>query len=584
VDQETLDIILEIRDEGLDAIHDVKDGIADLTGQIDKLILVEATASLAAAEFYASQKAVGDVAQDNQRKVGGMNPILAALGQQWGNLTGLTQAIIISIVALTTVFEPFGAVVLAATTTWAGFIAGLAGSAAAIAIAGGGFAALAAGVVALTDFSFTAQQTQIKDQIAALATQREELIAAEKWGKTQQEEYTESVDALKAKLANLHDPLGDFEGALRGVGQALGNEAAPATQQMIDALTPLLPLVESTGKGIVDWFSSRLPGAIIAIGPPLQVISQVGTKMGEDWGHFFDDMEGRVPALTPLLGKLGDQGERALEGLLNNLVRLTDWFTTEEPKMEPVLKASADAIGGTFSGILQKAADLVDFMATHWPEISKNVQQVVGDIKAGWDLARPAFDGMLQDFADLGPSVKDDQKNVDDFHTSLKDLTAAIVIAVTVIGELVVIAVELAVVLRDINQKINDVYTALNRFISWLNSEGFLGPIGIAISILDTLAGKLEAITGVHDVHVNVITTGNLGSGPGTGSTGGTGEGSPNISTAALFPSSGGGTPVVVQASRSGGAVVNNFYITHPDGLQITAAVEKYLAEALGST
>lgn len=352
MDKATIDIILKAKDEGLDAIKDMRDALKDLQRQAVETNAILGVMALTGFATQNATQAIADTigklgpanqaaAQATQANTAAAGPLAAAMAFLGANIAAVLIGLgVLALLLLgPLVLALAGAIVLTAA-----FAAGVIAVAGSLALAFIPLAALSFGVVTLADRLglVTGPMTNLKDSLADMA---------DKWGA----------------------------------------KAAPMATQIINWLDSLVPKVQAAGLALLDWFGQRLPTV-------MQIASQtVNTLMGafQAWatvvGKFIDTMSaaGRAPELQNMFAMILSVGVQALSGLLDNMVRLSDWFMQRLPQLGPIVGQIFSAMGSSIQEVAKKAGELVDWFIRNWPEISKQAGQV-------WSVLGPILGNIIK--------------------------------------------------------------------------------------------------------------------------------------------------------------------------------------------
>lgn len=284
---------------------------------------------------------------------------------------------IIGYIVITTAY------LLGLVTILATFIAGLAAGAIVLGIAAGALGGMAAAVVYLTDRLFTT-------------------------GKI------------------LTDPLLGLENNLNRMADAWGYKAAPMAAQIISWLNSLIPLVTQAGNALLNWFGPHLPDlfkianvAVSDFTAALQrlwnIIAPLVNSMIQSapiWEKLFNlILQLATGAVGWLIQKLADLAQwftivlpiilpivtgifegvgRAVTGLSYNVGELVAWFTWRLPAMRPIAESTLSGIGSAVKDLGKVLGNLVDWFLVHWPEITKDANDLYKAFKDGWTATAPS--------------------------------------------------------------------------------------------------------------------------------------------------------------------------------------------------
>jgi len=532
VDEETLEIILAAAAVGIDSIQDVARALREVENRMLQLTVVtaglmEATLANAAAQEVA-KKATNDNADANQKAI----PFITGLLNEFDKAPFLVQVLVVALIAATTVLLPFIEAVVGATVVLTGFTAGLAGLMATVLLALGPFALLGAAFVFLADKAFQSSTQALQDQVTALGVQRDQLIAAGQWGTAQQKAYTEHVAALKVEIAGLKDPMDGFKETLSQISNTIGTAALPVVGQLSDAVAKLAPGITAAGLEALQWFQNRLPAAMKTLEAAAGPVGDAVRRMAVSWGTFFDEVTARFPQIGPVAQKGLDILVGAVDGLLRNLIRLTDWFIKELPTMGPVVGQIFSWIGEHIQDLADIVAHLVDFFINHWPEITKNVQTTWDSIVRGWTQIEPTLKvelplalqlvAMMFQFMDQHGELT---------IRMLEALGATLVLSIVVLTLFYTAVVVVTTAVSQLFEWFQRVWQAIVNFEQLIegsligNIGKLAGILGAAASAAASLAGWLGRIPGLadaaaaHQAHVD-WSQGSI-SGGGGGSAGG---------------------------------------------------------------
>lgn len=328
-------------------MKDLKDAVADTNSKLDRLI-VTTEAAAAASLTLAAATATAATATS----AAGSAANSAAF-----SLFGMTGAMLVLVVAIATVLVVFAPMILlfaGAVVVVLAFAAGVVAVTTALALAFGPLALVTAGVIMLADRMFTSGQTLV-------------------------------------------DPLLKFETKLGDVADVWGKRATPMAAQMMDFFTGLLPVVQSAGNVVLTWFGQNLPTILQIAGLAVKDLEGAFKTLWTFFTVFFGSMKEHLPTFESFFGLLVQFGVGAIIGLISNLLKLSDWFLVRLPAMAPIVAAVFDGLGKFIQGFGKTAGDLVDWFIKNWPEIERTAQQTWDSLKAGWDFIAPMLRQLLPD-------------------------------------------------------------------------------------------------------------------------------------------------------------------------------------------
>lgn len=540
MDHATVEILLKAKEEGLDAIRDMKDALQDLRRQAEE---TNAILGVMALSGFATQNAITLLA-DAMTKVG---PANQAASQ------GAAQS--------TSVFGQLGGVVAFLAANIAVVLVSL-GVLALLLI--GPLVIALAGVIVLTT-AFAVGVTAVAASLALAFLP----LAALSFG----------VVALADRLGLVNGPMAALKDSISDMADKWGTKAAPMATQMINWLDSLVPKVQAVGLSLLDWFGQRLPMIMQIAGQTVTTLLGAFQQLGTVIGNFIDTMAGigratsNLPALQQMFALMLGVGVQAVTGLLSNLVQLSDWFLQRLPQLGPIIATIFGAMGSGIQEVAKKAGELVDWFIKNWPEISKQAAQVwsvmgpilgriiqwAGDavdwfvknwpkirdtaiwvfdqLKAGWDSVAPVFAVLIPAAGALVAFTFDYLSK----HTELVTAVIAILqlglfLIGGALGVTAVLIIALGLAASGIILVVGDLARAIGNLADKLSSaQGLAYGLAKALAILTHSAPPTIAITG-------------------PGSAGGTGAGGSASGGPMLAAQHGGmipglpGAPVVIQA------------------------------------
>jgi hypothetical protein len=234
-----------------------------------------------------------------------------------------------------------------------------------------------------------AQQTLLQQQ----AAQTKALAAAQQ---TLQTATTNLAKAQQAVAQSSGVQTGAFDGLVAAMGKMTQEwvaNALPALTQINDWLVnKILPAVDKLAEGVIYWFNQVIGPTIKSLQPAFDILFGQMGRAGGIFADFFSKMLARAPALTDIFKEFGKGGLAAFQGLLDNGIRLVDWFTSPDGfvKMRPIIDEILGGIGTAVQGGLSGIATFVTWVSTNWPTIAPVFQATVAAIGQFFtDLMKP---------------------------------------------------------------------------------------------------------------------------------------------------------------------------------------------------
>jgi hypothetical protein len=369
----------------------------------------------------------------------------AALGQIWSVALGtMVVGAVATAIALSPVIVELGA-----------FTVGLTAATSVMALGLGGFAALGAGILLLGNRTQEGQQ--------ALA-------------------------GLTAHVGQLAD--------------ALGKQAAPLMGPIITLLSGIADQVAHLGSQILEWLGARMGTVLQTATMFLNDILGNLADLGPVVGRFLDAFIARAPALAGLFDMMLAVGVKAVDGLLTNFLKLTNWFMARLPQMGAIAAGIMDRIGDALQNIAKFAGQVVDWFSVHWREIGDVAGQTFVAIAQGWSVVQAQLRTIQPHLGLVGDLFRYVRDHADQLKFYLQALGVVLgVVAVLVVGVVVALA-ELAAAAEALVQvvgfsrdRIGDAFSAIGSVANWLRNAvgGAFSSIGSTIrSVVDGIVGDLR--------------------------------------------------------------------------------------------
>jgi hypothetical protein len=341
MDEATVQLLLRVRQEGLDAINDVKSALGDL---LDQAVLTNSALMLMTPAMLGM--AAGTQAANTA--VSGTVPAASSAAFSLFGMSTATLAVVAAVALAVVVLAPFALLLVGIVVQLAAFAVGVAAVISVLGIAGVLLGAMAAGIVVL------AEKTNA-GQVA----------------------------------------FGQLSTSLSNMATALGQQALPMAQQMAQWAIGMVPLIQTLGQHILDWFGPRLPAILQIASTTAGMLLVAFNQLGAGVGAFLDKAIQMAPQLLPMFQILLSVGVQAVIGLLQNLLALSDWFLQRMPALAPIVGSVMSGIGTAIQAVGTVAGWVVDWFIRNWPQITSTAQQAFLMIKAGWDLVAPILQALL---------------------------------------------------------------------------------------------------------------------------------------------------------------------------------------------
>jgi hypothetical protein len=454
------------------AVLDMKDGIKDLTAAVgdvnERLVRLGMISAATTAAVYQLAIALGSTATTASATSGATNAAaFSFLGM------GTAMLVVVSIlVGLAVVLSPVLVMLVGVVVLLAAFAVGVVAVTAALALAFGPLAALTAGVVMLADRVFNSGVTSI-------------------------------------------DIMTKFTDKISDIADAWGVKAAPMAVKIMDFFTSLLDPVQKAGDAVLTWFGKNLPTILDIAGSSAKSLESVFGRLWALFTSFFGSMKDHLPTFEKFFGQLVGLGADAITGLVQNLLRLSDWFLQRLPQMAPIVSTVMGDMGNVIQGIGKVAGNVVDWFITNWPEITSTAQQTWDNLKAGWDTVAPILRYLLpqatQTLIGLWKELHDHSDQLKFALFLLAELfgilVAIILFVVTVAAGLVITLIE---VISWVQQLVTWIANGIQSFADWgKNTEALQLALDFMKSNLNLVITVLENMFGI--VSGNTIALDNIG-------------------------------------------------------------------------
>jgi hypothetical protein len=460
-DESTVQIMLRWSQENEQAVRDVQARLAEVTGQI---IGVNAA---------------------NLSQIGGL--LTAA--------TGWAQVAVWAGVAAV-VLAPIAALILSAAVALISFAAGAAATVAVMGAVVLGFGAIGAAVMLLgggggigSAAVLTTATTQLAAAKQALSDYNQLHTGPDTLSQKLAEEdltlrLAQAQTKYNAALAASQGPTGVLIAQLTQMKDTLALQAEPLAKMITTWVGGAVPAVTLLSQTIMTWFGERLPGVLRGISQVLKDLTPDFDNFGKFIGGVMDHVGPQIASVAEAFTRLALQG---VQGLITNLVRMSDWFQKELPKLGPIVAQIFGAMGSFIQGVASAWAGLNDWIVKNWKQTLDDAKIEVGKLSDAFkNLSDPKgnFQTSLKGFQDFGKALKD-----------ISDQTITVVDDIT----------KIAKALQPIADVLNAIESALNRNGLWIHNT-VLAPIDRAgrSSTQNTMPPGGGRMTTAPAIHVHV--------------------------------------------------------------------------------
>ena len=434
-DDATVEILLKVKEENFAAF-------TELTGQLDKLVAQAMVTNLIL-------RSTAAVTTDVQNATQAASAAGTAGIPVW---LGVAAAVAASVAVL----WPFVMLIGSAAIAMVSFTVGAAGFLAIGALVAGTFAAIGAGVLLLGGGGGVGSAAALDKTTIALANAKSALVEFDTIHKGalttaqsfQREQLVENQAKAQANYADAltrsQGPVGVLLAQFSQMKQTLADQAQPLAALITQWVGGAIPAVTQLGQSLMAWFGDRLP-------PVLAGISKIIKDLGPDFqafGQYFGGVMDKIgPMLAPITEAFARLALQGAKGLLDNLVRLADWFVKELPGLGPIVQQTLGKIGDFVQWVASNWATLTDHVVNKWAPTVANAMIALDQLQKWWkvngDTIKVFVGHVIDLLGNLNSVIKTwtDIYNFLDAHglapTTLLDAFNAIVDALSKIGGLV---------------------------------------------------------------------------------------------------------------------------------------------------
>jgi len=166
---------------------------------------------------------------------------------------------------------------------------------------------------------------------------------------------------------------GNFDKAIAPMKEALvdlENQARPLTREILAWAVQGVPAVAKLGSSMMTWFGHELPGILKDLGGLFRSLLPTIDQFGQFLGAMFDRNKGKI---APLLGEFIQFGVQGVEWLLTQLEDLSNWFIQRLPTYGPVVKSILGGAGKVVLDLVDAFGKFADYVVKNWPTWTKEI-------------------------------------------------------------------------------------------------------------------------------------------------------------------------------------------------------------------
>lgn len=176
----------------------------------------------------------------------------------------------------------------------------------------------------------------------------------------------------------------------KDLAAVIGERAVPAARELIGWINGGFATIRNLADGILSWFSDRLPLVLSRMGTMLRDLLPNFKDFAKFMGDAFDHVSPQIGPMFELLTRF------ALgfgEGLISNLMALSDWFQQRLPSYGPVVSQIFSGIGNAVQGLASNFGKLSDWFVKNWPSIKGNLDAFTSGFSEGFKKLNLTFGG-----------------------------------------------------------------------------------------------------------------------------------------------------------------------------------------------
>lgn len=424
MDDATLEIKLQWEEEGREVFERNKLALAEMNANLLFRDALRTTGLIGQEAEIRSTKSDTDAIQDNTRarewNAATTKAMLAAnaaanasggggLWQNIQNLPGVWAQVAIGIGLAAAALWPFTMLLGSAVIAMTSFAVGAAGFIALGALVAGAFAAMGAGVLLLGGGGGIGAAAALATSTTALQNAKDTLAEFDAahpsptliQAQTREQDVENIAKAQQAyndAVARSQGPVGVLLKQLSDMRDTLAQQAAPLAALITQWVGGAIPAITQLGQSMMDWFGTRLPGVLSGVSKIIKDLTPDFISFGQYFGGVMDKIGPMLAPIVEAFARLGIQGAK---GLLDNLVRLADWFVKELPTLGPIVSQVMGQIGNMIQWVATNWATLQDFVTKQWPTTVKNAQESLRQLADFWSKNGDTIKAFGQNVLDL---------------------------------------------------------------------------------------------------------------------------------------------------------------------------------------
>lgn len=301
--------------------------------------------------------------------------------------------------------------------------------------------------------------------------------------------------------------LGTLLTNLSAMKTAFEQQAAPLATLVLFFANSFIPIITQAGTTIMAWFGDRLPGILSGFGAILNALTPILGQFGTFIGQVFDKIGatgfgvgGSMNLISSTFVSMVQLIIGAAQGLLANLLALSQWFLERLPTYGPIVKQVFDLLGSAVQGAAGVIGRFADWLVANWPAISANVAAAVQSITDAWNKWAPVVGPLIASMLPaLGAAIQSISTHAGIVVPLILGAVLAFVTLATGVATLISWLLQLIYWIASLRTSFYDFLVATaTQFATWENQ--IIGSIRNVISALDRIPGvniQLPAYTSI---------------------------------------------------------------------------------------
>lgn len=273
----------------------------------------------------------------------------------------------------------------------------------------------------------------------------------------------------------LVDPLQTLKDHLASVANVLGAEAYPMFIQIAQAADQLVEPIKNAGETLLTWFGSRLPQILQIAGEFATIFGEAFKKLGPIFFEVMDFVILHAPEFELFFTWLLQNGVPAVQGLVTNLEKLSDWFFSNFGSMTRIAGDGFDAIGVAIQAVAATWGSWAEWIRDHWPQITAIAQQYIAIIGKAFSLlgegvhtVLPLIMGAIQQFLPVWAAFLDQLKQLGVNSSGMQEAVKLLGVA---IGILIVLVIAAAIGILGMVVAFMQVVSWISQFVGWITDH-----------------------------------------------------------------------------------------------------------------